>query len=132
MLFPELAVFTDPALLLLRIMIALVFGVSGWGHVRDPKGRAESIGMSSAFTLALGWVELVGAIALVIGLAVQVAAALLAGVMLGAIYKKMFVWKTGLWGGGAGEGWYYEVLYLVCNLVLIATAGGGWTLMALL
>ncbi|HUF29806.1 MAG TPA: DoxX family protein [Gemmatimonadaceae bacterium] len=128
MLVPELAAYTPLSLLLLRIMIALVFGTSGWSHLTKPKERGESIGMSPAATSVLGAVELASAIALVLGVFVQVAAVLLIGVMLGAIGKKMFVWKSGFWGS-KNDGWYYDLLYLVCNVVLLATGGGDWTLL---
>ncbi len=127
MLVPGLAAYTDFTLFLLRLLIAILFGTSGWSHLTKPKERAESIGMSPGFTLALGAVELVSSVALVLGVYVQVAALLLVAVMLGAMQKKMFVWKTGLWGPQS-NGWYYDFLYLVCNLVFIATGGGGWTL----
>lgn len=127
MLFPGLSGLTDIALLLLRLLIAAIFGTSGWSHVKEPKERAESIGMSPAFTLALGVVELLGAASLVLGIYPQIGAILLIGVMLGAIQKKIFVWKTGFWGED-GQGWYYDALYLVCNLVIVATGGGGLTL----
>lgn len=130
MLFPELAAFADLTLFLLRVAIALVFGTSGWSHVRYPRERAKSIGMSPAFTFVLGGAELLGAISVLLGVFVQIGAALLAGVMLGAIHKKLFAWKTGFWGD-AGQGWYYDLLYLVCNLVFITTGGGSLTLLAL-
>ncbi len=53
----------------------------------------------------------------------QVAAILLSGVMLGAIQKKAMVWKTGFWGKD-GQGWNSELLYVVCNLVILSTGGG--------
>lgn len=127
MLIPELGALADVALLLLRLMVAAVFGTSGWSHVTRPKERAASIEMSPAFTLALGVVELVGATSLVLGLHPQIGAILLIGVMLGAIHKKMFAWKTGFWGE-EGQGWYYDLLYLVCNLVILTTGGGAITL----
>lgn len=123
MVFPELAAFTDIALFLLRLLIAAIFGTSGWSHMTKPKERAESIGMSPAFTLGLGVVELSASVALVLGIFPQIAALLLIGVMLGAIQKKVFVWKTGFWGE-SGQGWYYDSLYLVCNLVILTTGGG--------
>ncbi len=128
MLTPELVAFIPLSLLLLRIMIALVFGTSGWSHLTKPKERGESIGMSPAATAVLGAVELASAVALVLGVFVQIAAVLLIGVMLGAIGKKMFVWKSGFWGE-KNDGWYYDLLYLVCNVVLLATGGGDWTLL---
>ncbi|HEX8139157.1 MAG TPA: hypothetical protein VF544_16455 [Pyrinomonadaceae bacterium] len=57
-MFPQLAQFTDLSLLLLRLMVAAIFVTSGWSHLRDPKGRAQSIGMSPAFTMFLGAAEL--------------------------------------------------------------------------
>ena len=123
MVFPDLTALTDLSLFLLRLMIAAIFGSSGWSHVTRPKERSESIGMSPAFTLVLGIVELLGATSLVLGLYPQIGAILLIGVMLGAIHKKMFVWKTGFWGED-GQGWYYDLLYLVCNLVILTTGGG--------
>lgn len=71
----------------------------------------------------LGVVELVGAASLVLGVYPQIGAILLIGVMLEAIQKKMFVWKTGFWDD-EGQGWYYDVLYLVRNLVILTMGGG--------
>lgn len=123
MLFPDLAALTDPALLFLRLMIAAIFGASGWSHMTKSKERAEGIGMSPGFTLVLGAVEVLGALSLALGIYAQIGAIVLIGVLLGAIRKKMFVWKTGFWGE-EGQGWYYDLLYLVCCLVILATGGG--------
>lgn len=128
MIFPELSALTDVALLLLRLLLAAVFATSGWSHVTRPKERAESIGMSPPFTLGLGVVELLGAAAIALGVFTQAGALLLMAVMLGAIWKKMFVWKTGLWGE-KNDGWYYELLYFAGNLVIAATGGGALTLL---
>jgi putative oxidoreductase len=59
-MFPQLAQYTDPSLLLLRLMIAIVFVTSGWHHVIDPKGRAKSIGLSPGLTMFVGAAELAG------------------------------------------------------------------------
>jgi putative oxidoreductase len=127
-IFPELAGLTDLALLLMRLMVAAIFATSGWSHMTKPKERAEDIGMSPGFTLGLGVVEVLGAASIAMGIIAQLGALLLIGVMLGAIQKKMFVWKTGFWGE-EGQGWYYDLLYLVCCLVIVATGGGGLTLL---
>ena len=50
LMFPQIAQFTDPSLLLRGLMVAAIFVTSGWSHLRDPKGRAQSIGLSPAFT----------------------------------------------------------------------------------
>lgn len=128
MVLPQLAQFVDLSLFLLRIMLALVFGSSGWSHVREPRSRGESLGMSPVSTVVLGVVEIVGSLGLVLGIFPRVAAALLIGVMVGAIYKKVFVWRTGFWGDET-QGWYYDLFYLVGNLVILTTGGGAWTLL---
>lgn len=127
MLIPELAGLTDVTLLLLRLMIAAVFATSGWSHMTDPEGRAESIGMSPSFTRVLGVAEVLGALSVAAGLFAQIGAIILIGVMLGAIQKKVFVWKTGFWGD-QGQGWYYDLLYLTCSLVILTTGGGAITI----
>ena len=123
MIVLELAEYSDVALFLLRIWIAILFGTSGWAHARNPRERGESVGLPPGPTFVLGIVELAAALLLVIGFWDQVAALALILVMLGAIRKKALVWKTGFWGEGA-TGWYYEVLYLLCALVILTTSGG--------
>ncbi len=123
MVFPFLARYSEVALLLLRLLIAAVFASSGWSHATRPQERAGSVGMPAGATMVLGIAELAGAVSLALGFYAQLGAMLLALVMLGAIYKKMFVWQTGFWGGES-NGWYYDLLYLVCNLVIL-TAGAG-------
>ena len=46
MIFPQLAAFTDVALLLLRIMVGVVILTSGWNHLKNPEARSRDIGMS--------------------------------------------------------------------------------------
>ncbi len=122
-LFPALLDYSDLALFLLRIWLAILFGWSGWSHVTKPRERAKSIEMSPGATFVVGAVEVIASVLLVIGLWDQAAAAALTIVMLGAIYKKVFAWKTGFWGGQS-MGWYYEVLYILCNVVIVTTGGG--------
>ncbi|MGA2216720.1 MAG: DoxX family protein [Terracidiphilus sp.] len=118
----------DWSLLLLRLMVALVFGTSGFSHLKSPRQRAESIGMSVEFTVFLGAAELAGAMALVVGVLTQWAALGLILVMLGAIYKKVVQWKTGFWGEKS-MGWHYDLLFVVMNLVILCTGGGRIALM---
>ena len=117
----------DAALLILRLMVAVVFFYSGWSHAKDPVGRGQSIGMSKQFTLFLGVGEMAGSLGLVFGVLTQVAALGLILVMLGAIQKKIFVWHTGFWGEKA-SGWHYDLIFVVMCLVVIATGGGHWVL----
>jgi putative oxidoreductase len=129
MLFPQLAAFTDVALLLLRIMIGIVFITSGWKHFQDPEGRSKSIGMSKGFTIFLGAVEVAGSLGVILGVLLQPAAIGLIVIMLGAIQKKIFVWHTGFWGESGTNGWSYDTMLVVMNLVIVTTGGGNLSLL---
>jgi putative oxidoreductase len=124
MTFPQLAQFSDLALLILRFMVGLIFLTGGWSHLKDPEERSKSIGMSKPFTIFLGAAEIAGALGVISGVLAQPAAIGLIVIMFGAIYKKLFVWRTGFWGKYGTNGWSYETMLVVMNLV-IATIGGG-------
>jgi putative oxidoreductase len=48
--------------------------------------------------------------------------------MLGAIEKKIFVWRTGFWGESRTNGWSYDIVLIVMNLVIVTTGGGNLSL----
>jgi putative oxidoreductase len=120
---PELL--ENAALLLLRVVLSLVFLSSGWKHAQEPQKRAESVGLPVGVTLALGVAEVAAGISVALGVLPQAGALVMILAMLGAIYKKVFVWKTGFYGEDNG-GWYYDLLYLSAALVVVATGGGAW------
>ena len=122
-LVPQLLPFGDAALLCLRLLVGLVFFTSGRSHVKDPVGRAASIGATPGFTRMLGFAEMAGALGVALGVFAQLAALGLMLVMSGAIQKKVFVWHTGFWGDKT-YGWHYDLLFLVANLVILTTGGG--------
>ncbi len=78
--------------MLRRFIVGAIFVTSGWSHLRDPKGRAQSIGMSPAFTTFVGAAELGGGLGAAFGVLTQLAAIGLILVMQGAIHRKFFVW----------------------------------------
>ena len=119
---------TDTTLLLSRLMAGAVFADSGYKHASDPEGRSKSIGMSKGFTLFLGIAELAGAAGVIAGVLQQLAALGLVLLMLGAVQKKAFVWKTGFWGEN-GQGWSYELMLITMLLVIAATNGGRYVLL---
>ena len=127
MIWPGLAVYGDWALLALRLLVAAIFFTSGLSHVRDPKKRGESIGMGPAFTAFLGVAEMAGALGVGSGVLIQPAAIGLILVMLGAIQKKIFVWKTGFWGEKS-SGWHYDLMLVTMNLVFVTLGGGRLTI----
>ena len=121
--FPQLARCEDLALLCLRLMVAIEFGASGYLHLKDPVGRAKSVELSPAATVALGLVEVLASVALVTGIFIQIGALALILLGLGAIGKKVFRWKSGFWGE-KGYGWHYDLMLLAMNLVVLCSAGG--------
>ena len=127
-MFPALARLTDLGLLLVRLMVGLVFVTSGYSHLKNPEERAKSIGMSKGFTVFLGISEVAGGLAVAAGVLTQPAAFGLILVMLGAIEKKIFVWRTGFWGERS-SGWHYELMFILINLLIAFTDGGAYVLM---
>ena len=115
--------YEDWSLLLVRLMVALVFGTSGLSHLKSPRQRAESIGKSVPFTIFLGAAEVAGALGLAFGVLTQWAALGLIFIMCGAIFMKVFRWKTGFWGE-KNSGWHYDLLFVVMNLTILCTGGG--------
>jgi uncharacterized membrane protein YphA (DoxX/SURF4 family) len=122
-MFPQTHPLTDLALLLLRLMLAVVFVNSGFGMMKDPGAHAKDLGVSRSFVLVLGPAEFLGGLALAFGILIQIAAAGLMLVNFGAIYKKIAVWHTGFWGE-ASAGWSYDLLFVAMLFVVLTTGGG--------
>ncbi len=119
---------SDLALLLMRLMVGLVFVSSGWKHAKDPVERGKSIGMSPGFARFLGVAELAGGLGVALGVLPPIAALGLILIMFGAIYKKITAWHTGFWGKH-GDGWHYDLLFVVMCLVIATTGGGRYVLL---
>lgn len=127
MLWPGLTAYGDWALLALRLLVAAIFFTSGLSHARDPRKRGESIGMGPGFTLFLGIAEIAGSLGVASGVLIQPAAIGLILVMLGAIQKKVSVWKTGFWGE-KNSGWHYDLMLVAMNLIFVTFGAGRLTL----
>ena len=126
---PALLAFDDLALLLMRLLVGAVFMTSGWSHVKDPVARGKSIELSPAVTRVLGTAELAGGLGVALGVMAQLAAIGLILVMLGAIQKKILVWRTGFWGKHGTDGWHYDLMLVLMCLVIATTGGGRYVLL---
>lgn len=122
-----LAGYTDWVLLFLRLLVAAIFGSSGYLDLADPPGRAHSIELSQPMTIVIGIAEVAGALSLISGVLIQFASMGLILIMLGAISKKIYSWKTGFWGK-TGQGWHYDLLLMLINLLFVTTRGGRFVL----
>ena len=110
-------------------MVGMVFITSGWKHFQDPEARSKSIGISKGFTIFLGAAEVAASLGVIFGALAQLASICLILIMLGAIQKKIFVWRTGFWGPSGTNGWSYDTMLIVMNLVIVTTGGGNLSLM---
>jgi len=115
------------SLLLLRIIVAIVFFSSGKSHAMNPVERGESVGLSPSMTRFLGIAEIIAAVSIALGIFPQIGALIVIIAMLGAIQKKVFVWKIGFYAE-KGFGWHYDLIFLIAALVIIATNGGAYIL----
>lgn len=125
------ALLSPIAFLFLRIILAVMFIDSGRRHVLQPRQRAESLGLPVWFTILLGLIEICGGLLITVGLYTQAAVFFLAGVMVGAIFFKLFVWKTGMYGE-KNDGWYYDALLLAGVGMLFVLGAGSLSIDAIL
>lgn len=123
--------FTPLALLFLRVVLSIMFIDSGRRHLMHPTERGKSLGLPAWFTFLLGTVEVSGGVLILVGYYTHIAAFFLSGVMLGAIFFKLFIWKTGIYGKRR-SGWYYDALLLAGVGILFTLGAGDITLGAIL
>jgi putative oxidoreductase len=118
---------TDTALLIARVAVGTVFTAHGlqklteFGHAGTTRSfDAMGVPMPSVAAYYATWVELLGGVALIIGLATSVAGVLLFLDMLGA-----FVIVHAGNGLFASQGGYELVLALGATALALAVAGAG-------
>jgi putative oxidoreductase len=125
--FPQLTHFADYAILLLRLMVALVYVASGWTDLMKPAQRGKDLGLSKGLTIFVGAAEVAGGLGIAFGVLTQLAAIGLIFIMLGAIDRKIRVWKTGFWGE-KNDGWQYDLNFVLMLILIITTNGGRFIL----
>lgn len=126
-MFPLLTHYSDYAILLLRLMVALVYVASGWADLMKPAERAKGLGLNKPLTIFIGAAEIAGGLGVAFGVLTQLAAMGLILIMFGAVDRKIRVWKTGFWGE-KNDGWQYDLNFILMLLVIIATNGGRFIL----
>lgn len=133
MLFPELAALADWGLLVLRVAVGVIFIVHGWPKLTGARGMAQAFGQPSAgvvvFFTIQGAVEILGGLGLILGVLVQVAAIVVALIMIGAIVLKNSMMKTGFTAQQA-TGWEFDLILLAASLALLTSGPGRLALMA--
>ena len=113
----------DIGLLLLRLGIGVIFLVHGLPKIRKPKNMAKGMGWKPVVVVLLGLIEVLSAIAVIVGLYAEVAALLLALVMVGALIHKILIWKVSFIAMDK-TGWELDLMLLLTALC-IALVGPG-------
>ncbi|WP_394238078.1 DoxX family protein [Niallia oryzisoli] len=107
--------------LILRVVLGVTFFIHGLvkfqGGIENTVGWFASIGLPGGLAYAVAIVELVGGLALIIGLGSRVISALLAVLMLGATLKVKLA--MGFLGNGQGAGYELDVALLAMAVFII-------------
>lgn len=115
----------DLALLVLRLALAIVFLAHGPMKFMKTKEMAAGMGLSELSVRAIGALEVLGILSMLTGFWAQAGAALLAFVMIGAIYFKSQKWGKGFSGEG---GWEFEFILLAAALAVVLGGAGSYRL----
>ncbi|MBI2024867.1 MAG: DoxX family protein [Candidatus Harrisonbacteria bacterium] len=122
-----LAIFSEWALLVLRFVFGAIFLAHGWPKLKNLKANSENFTMMG-FKPGAFWgtivalVETLGGVAIILGIAVQLAGILLAFNMLVAT-----IWKITR-GQKLVGGFELDLLLLSAGLVLATLGGGAYSL----
>jgi putative oxidoreductase len=110
----------EASTLIIRLVLGVTFFVHGLvkfqGGIENIVGWFDSIGLPGALAYAVALLEMVGGIALIVGLGSRIVSALLVLLMLGAIVKGKLA--VGFLGNGQGAGWELDLALLVMALFI--------------
>ena len=110
-------------LLILRIFLGIIFVYHGMPKLGMPKAMAKGMGWSSASVVLLGLVEFLSGLALILGFYTEIAALLIALVMLGAIWYKMVKWKVPF-SAMDKSGWEFDLILLGAAIAIVLIGAG--------
>jgi len=116
-MFISLLDYYDIGLLLLRLTVGVIFIVHAVPKFKDKEW------------IPLGVLEVLGGLAVLLGIFTQLAALGLAIIMVGAIYMKTRKWGAPFTTQNS-TGWEFDLLILVSNIVIITTGGGTLVLLS--
>ncbi|AGT30607.1 DoxX family protein [Anoxybacillus geothermalis] len=108
------------ALLILRVVLGVTFLIHGIAKFQMGLGNVagwfESIGVAGFLGYVVAFIELIGGMALILGLGTRMISALLACVMLGAIFTAKL--SAGFLGNGQTAGYELDVTLLSVAIAL--------------
>jgi uncharacterized membrane protein YphA (DoxX/SURF4 family) len=119
----ELSQFSDISFLILRLVIAAIFIYHALPKLKNASGMSQMIGMPAGIIFMLGLVETISGLGMTFGFYMQIAAFLLAMVMVGAIYFKMAKWHVPF-AAMDKTGWEFDLILLAANIFILVNGGG--------
>ena len=109
----------DSGLLILRVVLAVIFLYHGGAKLFKKE-------IPASFR-ALGMLEVLGGISILIGFLTELSSIGLAIIMLGAIYFKIFKWKISFYSEKS-TGWEFDLVLLAMALALFVFGPGNFSL----
>ncbi len=122
-MFGQLTQYNNIGLLILRLAVAIIFIYHALPKLKNAKGMAQMMGMPAGMIFMLGGAEFLSSVGLVLGIYMQLAAVLLAIVMIGAIYFKMAKWRVPF-AAMDKTGWEFDLILLAANITILLSGGG--------
>lgn len=106
--------------LLLRLILGITFMIHGWAKLQMGLGNVagffQSLGIPGFMGYVVAFIELLGGIAMIVGIGTRVVALLFACVLLGAIFTAKL--SGGFLGNGQGAGYELDLALLVMSVYL--------------
>ncbi|GGE83411.1 DoxX family protein [Priestia taiwanensis] len=106
---------------MLRVVLGIIFFAHGLskfqGGIENTVGFFDSIGIPGFVAYIVAVIELVGGIAMIVGLGTRVVALLFVGVMVGAIFTVKL--PAGLLGNGDMAGYEFDLALLAISIYFV-------------
>lgn len=121
-MFEQFMQYNNIGFLILRLTVAAIFIYHAMPKLTNAKGMAAMVGMPAGMVFMLGAIEFLSSAGLVLGIYTQLAALLLAIIMVGAIGMKMMKWGVPF-GAMDKTGWEFDLILLAANIVILINGG---------
>ena len=122
-MFDQLIQYDNIGFLILRLVVAAIFIYHALPKLKNTKAMAQMMGTSTNMVIALGLVEFLSSVGLIIGFYIQLSALLLAFVMIGALWMKIKKWHVPF-SAMDKTGWEFDLILLAANIAILYSAGG--------
>ncbi|SRR3990167_3015569 len=119
-MFEQLTQYREIGLMVLRLAVAVVFIYHALPKLKNAKNISPMIGLPTEAILALGAVEFLSSVGLVLGIYTQLSALLLGIIMIGAIYFKTMKWRVPF-AAVDKTGWEFDFTLLAANIAILVS-----------